>query len=179
MIKTLDEMGRKSKGAYASSYVLTVLVALVAVLSGGEWRPRAQSIGIVTAFFHPGGSGRAAEQVGNGRSIPQNPQEGGRRRRIRIGATLAGRKRRGDLVRAWQQKQQHGVGGGEGEANAAAAAWKEKKRAKKDPIVLDDTQTAVQDVNVVLTHAICDFDSLASAVGLAKLWSHQVSHPLT
>ncbi len=32
----------------------------------------------------------------------------------------------------------------------------------------------VADLNVVLTHAICDFDSLASAVGLAKLWSHQV-----
>ena len=32
----------------------------------------------------------------------------------------------------------------------------------------------VESLNVVLTHAICDFDSLASAVGLAKFWAHQV-----
>lgn len=38
-----------------------------------------------------------------------------------------------------------------------------------------EDETDKQDINIVLTHAIADFDSLAAAVGLAKLWSHQ--HP--
>lgn len=45
------------------------------------------------------------------------------------------------------------------------------RAAKKKPPVQNVSQ------NVVLTHAICDFDSLAAAVGLAKLWTLQVSRP--
>lgn len=37
-----------------------------------------------------------------------------------------------------------------------------------------DHKANLTSINVVMTHAICDFDSLASAVGLAKVWSHMV-----
>ncbi|EWM29703.1 polynucleotide adenylyltransferase region [Nannochloropsis gaditana] len=37
----------------------------------------------------------------------------------------------------------------------------------------DGESATPQAINVVLTHAIADFDSLAAAVGLAKYWSHQ------
>eukprot|EP00639_Heterosigma_akashiwo_P010292 CAMPEP_0206378794 /NCGR_PEP_ID=MMETSP0294-20121207/10954_1 /ASSEMBLY_ACC=CAM_ASM_000327 /TAXON_ID=39354 /ORGANISM="Heterosigma akashiwo, Strain CCMP2393" /LENGTH=302 /DNA_ID=CAMNT_0053827507 /DNA_START=96 /DNA_END=1000 /DNA_ORIENTATION=- len=37
----------------------------------------------------------------------------------------------------------------------------------------DELRTVSDEINVVLTHITADFDSLASAVGLAKLWSLQ------
>jgi len=39
----------------------------------------------------------------------------------------------------------------------------------------DQSKANLTAINVVMTHAVCDFDSLASAVGLAKVWSHLVS----
>ena len=57
---------------------------------------------------------------------------------------------------------------------------KQQQQQKKKKVAADSAAVEVvqEDVNVVLTHAICDFDSLASAVGLAKLWSHQVGRVL-
>ena len=58
---------------------------------------------------------------------------------------------------------------------------KEPKRVKKFPPLVRPTikeqpakMVPVSGFNVVLTHCTADFDSLASAVGLAKLWSSQV-----
>lgn len=62
---------------------------------------------------------------------------------------------------------------GEKGPGVAPEACKGRKRVKREqPLPLVEEQPK-EDRNVVLTHAICDFDSLASAVGLAKLWSHQ------
>lgn len=66
-------------------------------------------------------------------------------------------------------------GGNVGEKGPGAApeTCKGRKRVRREqPLPLVEEQPK-EDLNVVLTHAICDFDSLASAVGLAKLWSHQ------
>lgn len=64
--------------------------------------------------------------------------------------------------------------GGPPSAGAAPEACKGRKRVKREQTLPLVEEQPKEDLNVVLTHAICDFDSLASAVGLAKLWSHQV-----
>lgn len=40
-------------------------------------------------------------------------------------------------------------------------------------VALADEELSAEPCNVVLTHSMADFDSLAGSVALAKLWSHQ------
>lgn len=86
-------------------------------------------------------------------------------------------------ARVWQQVVSSSSSS-TAETPAATAGQHENRKKKKKlppgPFVLaaEGQESAVQeDINVVLTHAIADFDSLAAAVGLAKFWQHQ--HPGT
>lgn len=57
-------------------------------------------------------------------------------------------------------------------ADAAAAAAFASPKKRKEPVQEQPAQIVpASGFNVVLTHCTADFDSLASAVGLAKLWS--------
>lgn len=88
--------------------------------------------------------------------------------------------RSGDLLlqqqqqRLWRSYSPGAAGGARAVKASSSESGTEgrKRRVKREqPVVVEEE---VKDINVVLTHAICDFDSLASAVGLAKLWAHQV-----
>lgn len=65
----------------------------------------------------------------------------------------------------------------ENEKNQSAAVNSKKKRQKQHKQPPPQIQHNKKEFNVVLTHCTADFDTLASAVGLAKLWStpHQKS----
>jgi hypothetical protein len=86
-----------------------------------------------------------------------------------------GRRRHGAAVPPLRAVEAAPTSSGESAAASAPEACKGRRRVKREqPQVEEEAAAEVKDLNVVLTHAICDFDSLASAVGLAKLWSHQV-----
>lgn len=110
----------------------------------------------VVAFFHPSSSSSSrhdAASIGGARTKI--------RRRIR--------------PPAWPLLP-HAVEPGSAADGAGIGVGKKKKAAATFVLAKEEGEdTEKQDINIVLTHAIADFDSLAAAVGLAKLWSHQ--HP--
>ena len=64
------------------------------------------------------------------------------------------------------------------QVNSVQERKKEKKQSRNKPQILEQPAKVVplSGFNVVLTHCTADFDSLASAVGLAKLWSNPSEH---
>lgn len=83
-------------------------------------------------------------------------------------------------VRKWYKSISSSSSSSTTEIPAAIAGQHENRKGKKKlppgPFFLGaegQEMTVQEDINVVLTHAIADFDSLAAAVGLAKFWQHQ------
>eukprot|EP00904_Undaria_pinnatifida_P013351 jgi/Undpi1/9146/HiC_scaffold_26.g11604.m1 len=97
-----------------------------------------------------------------------------------IVGTRSSRRRKTHVTSLGAQRVAGGGGGGRGggltaEQEKIRAAHRARAAAKPQappkPQVLPPPNT--QALNVVLTHAMADFDSLAAAVGLAKLWQDE------
>lgn len=66
----------------------------------------------------------------------------------------------------------------EGRVTARKRTAEDSQKQQRKPTIQEQPAKMVphSGFNVVLTHCTADFDSLASAVGLAKLWSTQTEH---